>query len=189
MKALKISSILSLVFVAIILLAHYRQFGLHLDLEIKPLDLAILMVNLFIALYLSQYLLDKAGNLRAEKDLLIADLRNILSDLKLSREALIACQDAGKITKADKTLILSILRRVANGTNLTESALKLSQCTSLCEKACDEITRAYIQYKTSATGGNFPTAFNPDQISDQERDYFKLVEKLHALLFKINQHS
>jgi hypothetical protein len=189
MKAVRLALILIAMFVAIMVAAHYCVWGLNLNLEIKPLDLAVLMVNLFIALFLTQYFADKAGNLRAEKDLLITDLRSVLGDVRTCREALIACQDVGKISKADKKLIISTLRRVANGTKLAESALKMSQLSAVSEDTLEGITRAYIQFKTSASGGSFPAPFTPDQISDQERDYLGFVQKLHALLFKINGHS
>lgn len=187
MRAFWIGVVLFALFGAVVLCAHFSFLGFYLNLEIKPVDLAILAVNLFIALFLSQYFLEKSSNLRAEKDLLISDLRDLLGTVKSSREILVACQDAVRMNKNDKKLILSTIRRIANGVSLVESALAMSQCSKLLKGY--DITDAYLEYKAAATGGTFPTkAYSQDQISDQERTYRKLVSRLHALLFAINRH-
>jgi hypothetical protein len=189
MKAVLIALLLFVALCVIVVLAHYCVFGFFLNLEIKPVDVGILAVNLFIALFLTQHLQDRANNLRAEKDLLISYLRDVLVELKSSREALIACHDASRINKNDKKAILSILRRIANGIVHVESALGMSQCSKLA-KTYDNITEAYLQYKGSATGSGFPfKAYSQDQISEQERAYRKLVTKLNALLFQINRYA
>jgi hypothetical protein len=187
MKAFWIGLTLLILFILAVWGAHHRLWGFYLNREVKPVDLAILAVNLFIALFLSQFILDKAGNLRAEKDLLISNVQEVLKELRTSREALIACQESQKITKSDKTSILAVVRRIANGLIVLESALQKSQCSSL-RNDCENITDAYVSYKKSATGGHFPKPFAQDQISEQERAYRKLVERLHELLFGINRY-
>jgi hypothetical protein len=188
MKPLTVAALIIAAFAAVVLAAHFGVWGFYVNREIKPIDVAILAVNLFIALFLSQYIADRAGNLRAEKDLMMSDIRDVLNELKASRELLIACQESQKINKLDKKAIIAVIRRVANGINLVESALRLSQCSRLV-RTYDDITDAYVRYKRSATGGTFPTPFTQDQISDQEREYRKLVERLHSLLFAINRYS
>ncbi|MBZ5696255.1 MAG: hypothetical protein LAN36_12950 [Acidobacteriia bacterium] len=189
MKAVWVALLIVATFCAIVLSAYYCLFGFHLDLEIKPVELGILAVNVFIALFVTQYFQEKASNLRAEKDLLISDLRDVLVELKSSREALISCHDASRINKSDKKTILSALRRVANGIGHVESALGMSQCSPLI-RGFDNITDAYLDYKGAATGGGFPfKVYTQDQISEQERAYRKLATKLNALLFQINRHS
>jgi hypothetical protein len=187
-KALRIAGALVVLFIVVVLGACSNIFGFYLNREIKPVDLAILGVNVFIALFLSQYIIDKAGNFRAEKDLMMSDIRDVLDELKTSRELLVACQDSARVNKIDKKAILLVFRRIANGISLVESALRTSQCSALV-KGFDNITDAYVRYKGSATGGAFPRPYTQDQISDQEREYRKLVEKLHALLFSINRHA
>jgi len=189
MRALWLALVLLAGFCAVVLSARYCLFGFYLNLEIKPVDLGILTVNLFIALFLTQYFHERATNLRAEKDLLISDLRDVLADLKSSRDTLSACHDASRINKSDKKAVLSVLRRTANRIGHVESALGMSQCSALI-KGFDDITGAYLEYKAAATGGGFPfKIYSQDQISEQERTYRKLVTKLNALLFQINRHS
>lgn len=188
MMPLGLALILLILFAGIIWLAHCNYLGLYLDLKIRPVELATLVVNLFIALFLSQYFMAKASNLRAEKDFLISELRKILEVLSQASEELFACYGR-PITQERRKAVLSLLRRLGNDIESLETGLGASKCSKLAEH-CDDIKNAYLDYKASATGGRFPSApLTQDQISDSERRYRTLRHRLQQLLFAVNRHD
>lgn len=188
MMSVGLALILLVLFASVIWFAHCNYLGLYLDLEIKPVELATLAVNLFIALFLSQYFMAKATNLRAEKDFLISELRKILDVLSQASEELFACYGR-PITQERRKAVLSLLRRLGNDIEGLEAGLAASKCSKLAEY-CDDIKSAYLDYKISATGGRFPgKPLTQDQISDNERRYRGLRRRLQELLFAVNSHG
>jgi len=183
-----IALVLALLFVATIVAARAGYLGLSLDHQIRPLELATLAVNIFIAFFLQYFFASRSTDLRAEKDLLIDSTRDVLTIMRSCRDALDAYQDANKSRQEHKKTVLQLLRRLANGLDSIQTALGASQCYRLAAQ-CDAIRRSYLSYKQCATGGSFPTKrFTAEEVSSQSQTYRRLNRDLEDLVFKINQH-
>lgn len=181
-----VGSLIVVVFCLIFVGAWSGWLGFCLNREIDPVSLATLGVTIFIAFFLQYYFAAKASDDRAEKDILIDSLRDALTTLRLCRDAVIACHESGKITKINERSILSLFRRLANALDNVETALAMSQRSAL-GAGCSEVQDAFFGYKGAATGGKFPKPYDRHDYGYQEQAYRKLSEKLHSLVFQINQ--
>jgi|HubBroStandDraft_1064217.scaffolds.fasta_scaffold52527_2 hypothetical protein len=172
----------------VIVAAHACWFGLTLDTQIKPVEVLTLAVSIIIAVSLQYYFAIKINDLRVEKDLLIQNVNDVLGVLRSCRDALNTCHEAQKISSKDKTVIISLFRRLSNGIDQVESALGMSKCHKL-SKEMESIRGSYFNYKTAATGGSFPSKpYTQAFISEQEQTCRALTTKLQSLIFNINKH-
>lgn len=175
-------------FCSVVWAAHVGWYGLSVEHKLDPVNLATLAVNAFIAYFLQYYFVSRAADSRSEKDILIDSLRDVLTSVRQCRDTLLACHDASKIAPTHAKSIKLLLRKIANGLENVETAIGMSQCSALRQE-CKEIQRALFDYKSAATGGSFPTKpYDAQSFSYQEQTYRALSEKLHGLVFKINQH-
>ena len=168
---------------------HFGWRGFSVDHVLNPVDLATLAVNIFIAYFLQYYFISRATDDRSEKDILIDGLRDVLAAVRQCRDTLMACYDAGKISPTHAKSIKLLFRKIANGLDSVETAVTMSRCRQLTRE-CKAIQDALFNYKSAATGGSFPSRpYDGQTISDQERTYRTLSQKLHELVFSINRHS
>lgn len=169
--------------------AHIGWYGLSIEHKLDGVNVATLAVNVFIAYFLQYYFISRAADNRSEKDILIDGLRDVLASVRQCRDTVLACQDAGKITPTSAKSIKLLFRKIANGMENVETAIEMSRCSGLKDE-CKEIQHALFSYKSAATGGNFPSKpYDAQAFSYQERTYRALSEKLHDLVFKVNQHQ
>ena len=145
-----VCALLGMVFFA----AHVGWHGFSIDHKLNPVLLATLAVNIFIAYFLQFYLAPRASDSRAEKDILIDGLRDVLASTRQCRDTLMLCHDAGKISAEHAKLVKTHFRKIANGLDHVSTALAMSQCAKLAED-CKAIQDALFNYKSAATGGNF----------------------------------
>lgn len=162
--------------------------GFSLDHSIRPLEIATLGVNIFIAFFLQYYFASRSRDLRAEKDMLIDTVRDILRILRSCRDALAAYQDDSRNRNEHKRSVLQLFRRLSNGLDGIDTAIGASQCKAL-QKSSPAIRESYLYYKRAATDGSFPARrFTVEEFSIQEQNYRKLNRDLEELVFKINQY-
>lgn len=125
-----VTSVLLLIFVSVCVVAGLGVWGLTLSREIKPIDLALLLVNLFIAVFLQYYLATRINDLRAEKNLLIDEIKDATSILKSLRED---CEKPS-LTLEERKRVLYSLRRLANALDGIETMLGSSQLVHVQEE-------------------------------------------------------
>jgi len=182
------STILLLVTIGLLFAAHLCLWGLSLDLEIRPIEVLTLAVTIGVAVLVGYYFTNQVNDLRAEKDLLIDDIRTVLGVLKACRETLNSCYDSEKIGPKSKAIILTHFHRLINGIEEIEASLKISQCVNLSQEIVP-IKNAYLSYKMAATGGSFPSKpYNRSSMSDQEQASRILNASLQSLVFAINKY-
>jgi hypothetical protein len=181
--------VLLIVVFGLILWAAYQSFfGLFLNYEIRPVELAILAVNVFIAFFLQYYLATRITDQRTEKNILIDGLREVLVNLRQCRESVSNSYHSGRLAQPASKLILSLLRKVSNDLDTLETSLNASECSAL-GKECEAIRDMLFKYKGATTDGGFPAkAYTNDGFLEQERAYKKLAQQLQTLMFKINQY-
>jgi hypothetical protein len=169
-------------------LTHIGWRGFSVDHNLNPVLMATLAVNIFIAYFLQYYFASRVTDARSEKDILIDGLRDVLSSTRECRDTLMTCYDAGKITAAHARLIKAHFRKIANSLDTVTTAVSMSRCAELADN-CKSIQTALFEYKSAATGGSFPAKpYDAHALGYQEQTYRQLSQKLHDLVFKINQH-
>jgi hypothetical protein len=179
---------LAAIFATLCVLAKFRVWGLILNPEIKPVELATLLVSAFIAFFLQYYLASRVTDRRAEKNLLIANLRDVLLALRSCRDTFISCYESGKITEESRRQILMLVRGLSNTLDTLNTAISMSRCSKLAEEY-PHLMELYLNYKIALTGGKFPSKpYAADSFSDHDRTHRALNTGLQSLLFKINRH-
>jgi hypothetical protein len=179
---------LAAIFATLCVLAKLRVWGLVLNPEIKPVELATLLVSAFIAFFLQYYLASRVTDRRAEKDLLIANLRDVLQALRSCRDTFHSCYESGKIAKESRKQILMLLRGLSNGLDALDTAIAMSECSKLA-KEFFRLMDLYLNYKAALTGGKFPSKpYTADSLTDHDRTHRGLRTALQSLLFEINRY-
>ena len=170
---------------AVVWSAHAGLLGMTLNMEVKPLEVISLSVNIAIVFLLQYYLANKITDLRSEKDILIDNIADILSTMRACRDTLSTWQGKDKITPKDSHQVIQLFRRLSNGITHLEDSLNMSQCGKLSGDI-PGIWQACDHYKYSATCAPFP--LKPTSATEQDRSFRALSAKLQSLVFKINKH-
>jgi hypothetical protein len=187
-KPVVVAIVILLVLCAIFWGAHIGWHGFSLEHKLDPVLLVTLAVTIFIAYFLQYYFVSWATDARSEKDILIDGLRDVVSSARQCRDTLLSCHDAGKITATHAKLIKAHFRKIANGLDAVTTAVAMSSCATLADE-CKAIQDALFNYKSAATGGNFPSKpYDAHAFGYQELTYRRLAQKMHELVFKINRY-
>ena len=183
-----VASVILLLLGAVFWAAHIGWHGFSIEHKLDPVLLVTLAVTIFIAYFLQYYFVSWATDSRSEKDILIDGLRDVVSSARQCRDTLMSCHDAGKITATHAKLIKAHFRKINNGLYDVTTALAMSSCATLAED-CKAIQDALFNYKSAATGGNFPSKpYDAHAFGYQELTYRQLSQKMHELVFKVNRH-
>ncbi len=149
-------------------------------------NLATLGVNIFIAFFLQYYFAARATDDRAEKDILIDNVRDVFNTLRSCRDEVAASHGIGKISKESQKKIIKLYRNLSNGLDNLQTAIEMSGCKQLGNE-CEGISEKFFKYKAAATG-KFPHPYDPSDIGYQDQTYRALNKELHSLAFKVNQY-
>jgi hypothetical protein len=182
-----VAAVILVALCAVFWLAHIGWRGFSVEHKLDPVLVVTLAVTIYIAYFLEYHFVSWSTDSRSEKDILIDGLRDVVSSARQCRDTLMACHDAGKITTAHAKLIKAHFRKIANGLDAVTTALGMSSCAVLAED-CKAIQDALFNYKSAATGGNFPSKpYDSHALGYQELTYRQLSQKMHELVFKINR--
>jgi len=172
---------------AYVYVAHLKMWGLTLNREVKPIEVATLAFTVVIAILLQFYVVFSADNERVEKDLLILNARDALAKLRDCRDTFVECFEAKTIRSQDQTRIQTQLRSLNHALDALDICLGKSRCSSLCV-VCKSLVQQAIKYKTILTGGIFPSQPYPPQVyTDHQTAYREMDEELQGLIFSINK--
>jgi hypothetical protein len=176
------------VFVFIFWLVNAGYGNYSINHEIDAVSLATLCVNIIIAFILQYYFFARASDDRAEKDILIENLQDVLKTLRACRDEIIACRATKnqKITVDSQRKIFVALRNLSNGLDNLETAVEMSGCSALT-KEFEVIQTKFFDYRKAATE-QFPDAYERSDITYQEKTHRELNKELLSLGFKVNRH-
>jgi hypothetical protein len=152
--------------------------------ELDAVNLVTLAVNVFIAFFLQYYFASRASDDRAEKDILLDNVRDVFGMLRSCRDEVMSCQGIAEVSKESQQKIIRLYRTLSNGLVNLQNAIKMSGCTELAVD-CDTLLKNFVDYKVAATR-KFP--YDASDISEQEQTYLSLMRELHSLAFKVNKH-
>jgi hypothetical protein len=163
----------------------WQNFSINHELD--PVNILTLGVNVFIAFAIQYYFAARATEDRAEKDILLDNLRDVFEMLRSCRDEVMGAYGTGKrVTRETEKKIIKLYRNLANALDNLQTALDMSGCKALV-KEFDQISRRFYDYKRAGTGA-LPRAYDADAIGYHDRTYRALNKELHALTFKINKH-
>jgi hypothetical protein len=163
----------------------WQNFSINHELD--PVNILTLGVNIFIAFFLQYYFASRATEDRAEKDILIDNLRDVFNTLRACRDEVMASHATGKrVTKEAEKTIIKLYRNLANGLENLQTAIQMSGCKKLT-KEFRIIIKRYYEYKRAGTG-KLPRAYEAEDVGDHDRTYRALNRELHSLSFKINKY-
>lgn len=144
---------------AFLLLAVGAWLGIHgltLDRTIRVSDFPTLLATTLIALVL-QYVLQKRGKAtESEKELLTDQVSEALGAFAEARQV-IARTVGQQLSPSDAIAITQTLEECSECISSLEFCITQSHCHKLAPE-CREIGNAFIFYKRSITGGNFPAS-------------------------------
>jgi len=172
---------------AYVYVAHRKWWGLTLNTEVKPIEVATLAFTVAIAFLLQFYVVFDADNERAEKDLLIFNARDALAKLRDCRDAFTECFEAKSISQADQTKIQTQLRGLNQSLDALDVSLSKSRCAKFC-KPCKALAAKALGYKAIITGGDFPSKPYPAEVyTAHQTAYREMDVEIQGLIFLINR--
>jgi hypothetical protein len=175
-----------LIYCLVLIVAGEHFFGLSIKRELDPIPLASLAVTVFIVFFIQYFFSTRTGELRAEKDFLIANQNEAMKTARKCCEVIEAAFDSGKITKASREKIVLSLRELANTMDIFEEALRSSHCREMSEHF-NKTKLMYYRFKSTATGGSFPASpYTMRAIVAIKREYRLLQREIQEWFFRVN---
>jgi hypothetical protein len=162
----------------------WQQFSINHELD--PVNILTLGVNVFIAFAIQYYFAARATEDRAEKDILLDNLRDVFVMLRSCRDEVMGACTGKKVAKETERKIIKLYRNLSNALENLQTALDMSGCKALV-KEFDQISKRFYEYKNAGTG-TLPRAYDAEGIGFHDRTYRALNKELHSLTFKINKH-
>jgi hypothetical protein len=179
------SAVVAILAALLICAAHVGYWGLKLHPEVDAVEVSTLAFTIILTLLVQYYLAGRMTTSRAEKDLLLENVRESISLLKTCRETL-GVPDEVAPPKRKETLLQ--LRRLSNMLEILETALEMSECKTLAAQV-RPIREEYLSFKGAATRTPGGKPYTVGDRAEQERAYQKLRKLLQSLLFNINKHQ
>jgi len=160
--------------------------GLSLSHEVRPLEAIVLVVNLLIAFSLQSFFATRINDLRAEKNVLIAECTEIIRLLREVGDLTDTQFRRAPIYGDVGFAIVSEFRRIANAITELQSCISMSQLRSL-NGSLNTIWSDFFALKAAATGGGFPSSsYTVHQRGSQQRLLRALTTKIQRLIFALN---
>jgi hypothetical protein len=177
--------VLALFCIAVFVIADRGYANYSINHELDPVNVVTLAVNIFIAFFLQYYFASRAADDRAEKDILLDNVRDVFGMLRSCRDEVMSCHGVAKVSQESQQTIIKLYRTLSNGLENLQNAIEMSGCSTKLEADCEAVQKGFFDYKAAATG-KFP--YDSSDISYQERTYRALVRELHSLAFRVNKH-
>lgn len=154
--------------------------------EIGIGDLFNFINTIIFAFLLQQYVTKRIGDRRAEKDHIIALIKEALKWVENLRSKFLTCYNKKAIEKADEQEILALTKNFSN--SLSHIRLGLEHCKYKEDlKKFDELDKLYYRYKAEITGNKFPSQpYHSGNFHREETGYQAIHAELQKLIFSIN---
>lgn len=174
-------------FVVIILGADCSWLGMSLKREVRPVEALNLVVTLFIAFFLQRFFTVRINDVRAEKNLLIAQCSDLLKLLSAVNDVCLTLLRKDVVPPETPIWILSKMREISNSITDLYASAEQSKLRSI-KPLLQELWRDYRDLKRAATGGGFPSrGYSIEERSAQDKHFRALAIKLRNLVFVINR--
>jgi hypothetical protein len=175
---------------ASLLLGHSGWHGWHIDHEVKPIEVVTLIINVAIVVILQQFLAARAGNIRAEKDLVIDNGKDLIQKLRESDEQFAKRSEKTKGTLDDWRIAVNQSRALSNALEHFRTSLALvncKKCRSL-DGDCEALKQQLLEYKRAITNDPPQAKIAPDSIRAQSQQFRSFLMGIQKMIFTINSH-
>lgn len=167
---------------------HYTK-NIQFEDKLNVVDLATLLVTIFLAFYIPSILEKKLHNRRYEKETNIKKLEEIQGTIKDINIIVKECYRKNSISKTNERLILSYF------TTLSNQIKTFINLVSICHSGCfipeiSNLRNARKNYKDCITGGGFQTkgyVFSSGVKNEEERLFQDFDKQICELIIKINK--
>jgi hypothetical protein len=175
-------------FIAICLSAKSALFGLTFSPEIKPVELAALLFNIGIAVYLQFFFVRRMSNHRVEKDLLIDLLRGLLTDVHGVRRAFSDAFSAQHPASTAIPAMVHHLKILSSRIAELDYSLSQSHAKGVCAML-PPLKDLALDLKRISTGGPPSEPIDRGQDYRHEEASRKMREYVTKLIFEINRKA
>lgn len=174
--------------VAIGIAIKYYFPTLPLEEKINIVDLATLLVTIFLAIYIPAFLDKQMQNKRYEKDVIIRKIETLQCSFKEVNKLVTECVQKNAVSQSNCHLIINCFTSISNE---LESVITLVEhChNKKLDKELTELINFRRDYKTLVTGGQFQAKnfkYSALTKKDEEVMYNKLDKAICMLIFKVN---
>lgn len=144
-------------------------------------------IVLIVATILQSYWQRNYSDRRIEKNLLIDQVKEVLTVLRDVRALFTTCYGKARVSEDDKRAMLGLLKNLSNGINFLEKALRRHK-GRFRGVDLQEAKVYYLDYKRVLTGRNFPSRpYSGELYNEQEDAYRALRERFQETMFQINE--
>lgn len=183
---------LALVLVAVgvavgIAIRHYHY--IPLEDKINIIDLATLLVTIFLAIYIPAFLDKQLQNSRYEKDVIIRKIEALQSSFKEVNKIVNECVQKNAVSQSSCHLIINCFTSISNELESVITLIEFCHSKKL-DTELTELKAFRREYKNLVTGGDFQQRnfkYTALTKKDEEILYNKIDKAICILIFKVNR--
>lgn len=146
-----------------------------------------IILTIIVAALLQYHAIARRGDARAEKDLLIEQVKEIIETASEVRKRFLTCFHTRTTSEEDFRFIKTALKNWSSSMSMLEDALQ--DCNMSKEKAALGIVKyQFFEYKRVLTGGVYLAPYSDYAFNSSELTFKRLRSQLQVLMRQINRH-
>ena len=156
--------------------------------KINLVDLATLLVTVFLAVYIPIFLEKHMHNKRYEKDVIIRKIEGLQSTIKEVNKTVTECVQKNTVSITNSHTIINHFTTISNELDTLITLIDFCQKDKF-KVEIEKVKSLRHQYRTIVTGGNFQRKnFKYPALTKKEEEvtYHKMDKELCMLIFKVN---
>lgn len=167
-----------------------RNFNLFkLEEQINIIDLATLLVTIFLAFYIPAFLSKHMENLRFEKEVIIKKIIALQSSFNEVNKLVTECVQKNAVSQSKCHLIINSFTSISNELETVITLINYSHPKKL-KPELTELKTFRREYKNLVTGGQFQHQnfkYSALTKKEEEKLFNKIDHSICMLIFKINR--
>lgn len=168
--------------------AHYYP-SFPFEDKINAVDLATLVVTIFLAVYIPTFLEKQMHNYRFEKEVIVRKIEGMQFTLRDVNKTVTECLQKNTVSTANSHSIVNCFTSISNELDTLITLIELCHKKKLVSEL-ESIKTLRHEYKRTVTGGNFGRkVFKYTALTKKEEEviYHKLDKELCTLIFLVNR--
>ncbi len=166
---------------------YYPAFPFEEQIDI--VEFATLLVTIFLAVYIPNFLEKSMHNKRSEKNVIIRKIETLQETVTSVNRVVTECVRKSAVSKDRESHLIHLFTTIAHQ---LDTIITLSEYShkNIFQKEFEEIKNFRYQYKNIVTGGSFQEKgfkYTILQQKKQEKIYQSFDKSLSLLIFKVNK--
>ncbi len=146
-----------------------------------------IILTIIVAALLQYHAIARRSDARAEKDLLIEQVKEIIETASDVRKRFLTCFHTRTTSEEDFRLIKAALKNWSSSMSMLEDALQ--DCSMNKEKeTLTTVKYEFFEYKKFLTGGQYLVPYSDYTFNSSELAFKRLRSQLQVLMRQINRH-